>query len=99
VAAICPLEWSPARILEQVRRAGWITLEGLAPALLAIAVHQQRVSGSRRQRRSAARAIRRLASARHRRGLGVALLGPDGAGKSTLIAGIQQTFIFPVRPV
>jgi len=34
-----------------------------------------------------------------RRGLSVALLGPDGAGKSTLARGIQHSFIFPVRVV
>ena len=36
---------------------------------------------------------------RHRFGLGVALLGPDGAGKSTLAQGIGDTFHFPVRVV
>jgi thymidylate kinase len=34
-----------------------------------------------------------------RRGLSVALLGPDGAGKSTLAAGLQTSFVFPVRSV
>jgi thymidylate kinase len=29
----------------------------------------------------------------------VALLGPDGAGKSTLANGIEQSFVFPVRQV
>jgi thymidylate kinase len=31
--------------------------------------------------------------------MGVALLGPDGAGKSTLATGIQDTFPFPVCQV
>jgi len=31
--------------------------------------------------------------------MSVALLGPDGAGKSTLAAGIQERFVFPVRQV
>ena len=32
-----------------------------------------------------------------RRGLGVAVLGPDGAGKTTLIEGLRGTLPFPVR--
>jgi glycosyltransferase involved in cell wall biosynthesis/thymidylate kinase len=36
---------------------------------------------------------------RPRRGLSVALLGPDGAGKSTLVEGIRRTFSLPVRSV
>ena len=34
-----------------------------------------------------------------RRGLSVALLGPDGVGKSTLVAGLTQTYPLPVRTV
>lgn len=44
--------------------------------------------------------IRRLLTAAipvRRRGLSVALLGPDGAGKTTLAAGIGRSFYFPVR--
>ncbi len=37
------------------------------------------------------------AAPRQARGLSVALLGPDGAGKSTLAAGIQQSFQVPAR--
>jgi thymidylate kinase len=51
----------------------------------------------------AGRRLRRLpatlAEARLRRGIGLALLGPDGAGKSTLAAGIENTFPLPVRRV
>ena len=36
---------------------------------------------------------------RPRRGLSVALLGPDGAGKSTLVEGISRTFRLPVRSI
>ena len=34
-----------------------------------------------------------------RRGISVALLGPDGAGKTTLAGEIDNSFIFPVRRV
>jgi thymidylate kinase len=40
-----------------------------------------------------------LVKARAYRGLSVAVLGPDGAGKTTLIKDIQEAFILPVRPV
>jgi len=36
-------------------------------------------------------------TALRRRGLRVALLGPDGAGKSTLTAALGEDFYFPVR--
>jgi thymidylate kinase len=45
------------------------------------------------------RAAERPLQAWSRRGIGVALLGPDGAGKSTLARGIESSFYFPVRCV
>jgi thymidylate kinase len=45
------------------------------------------------------RAVERPLQAWSRRGISVALLGPDGAGKSTLARGIQSSFYFPVRCV
>lgn len=45
------------------------------------------------------RAGERPLQAWSRRGISVALLGPDGAGKSTLAKGIQSSFYFPVRCV
>jgi thymidylate kinase len=48
---------------------------------------------------TAGRLLARLATAGRRRGLSVAILGPDGAGKSTLAAGIVRTFPLPVAQV
>jgi thymidylate kinase len=45
------------------------------------------------------RTVERPLQAWSRRGLSVALLGPDGAGKSTLAQGVEQSFCFPVRRV
>src|SRR5947208_14851621 len=45
------------------------------------------------------RLMDKLWDLRRRRGLSIALLGPDGAGKSTLAMGIQHSFVFPVRLV
>jgi thymidylate kinase len=53
-------------------------------------------------RRGRDRVLRKLSRGvrpRSPRGLTVALLAPDGAGKSTLAAGIQERFAFPVRLV
>jgi thymidylate kinase len=45
------------------------------------------------------RAAERPLQAWSRRGASVALLGPDGAGKSTVADGIESRFCFPVRRV
>ncbi|HEU5438895.1 MAG TPA: glycosyltransferase family 9 protein [Ktedonobacterales bacterium] len=99
-AMACPEGWNAARLVESVRHGAWDTLAGLAPALRA---------GWRRREPARAwwwstanRSLRLVESplVRLRRpGLSVALLGPDGAGKSTLAAEIQRTFHFPVRSV
>jgi hypothetical protein len=49
--------------------------------------------------RSAQRVVGYLRLARHRWGVSVALLGPDGAGKTTLAAAIANDFGLPVRRV
>jgi thymidylate kinase len=45
------------------------------------------------------RTIEQPLQAWSRRGVSVALLGPDGAGKSTLASAIQSSFYFPVRSI
>jgi thymidylate kinase len=103
LATICPPGWNPERIRASVAAADWDSLERLAPMLVAAArrLRRRRPSGSAlvRLRAWATHALHFMMTARHQRGLGVALLGPDGAGKSTLLAGIQESFIFPVRPM
>jgi thymidylate kinase len=48
---------------------------------------------------AAARVLDRLAAVRRPRGLSVAILGPDGAGKSTLADGLASSFPLPVVQV
>ncbi|HUS14097.1 MAG TPA: hypothetical protein VM536_03670, partial [Chloroflexia bacterium] len=73
--------------------AGWVTLR-VRPA------DPGRGRGHWADRvRRAARRLRARGSLLPRRGLSVALLGPDGAGKSTLAAGITGTFYFPVEQI
>lgn len=49
--------------------------------------------------RTVLRRSTKLLTLLRRRGLSVALLGPDGAGKSTLAAGLLRSFVFPTRAV
>jgi thymidylate kinase len=46
---------------------------------------------------SAKARTRRIHALMRRRGPRIALLGPDGAGKSTLAAALESSFFFPVR--
>ena len=98
VDMLSPAGWSAARIIDAAERGDWAALRDLAPSLAtswrrhwwidvrhrAIASHFWRACG---------KWLRLI----YRRGLSVALLGPDGAGKSTLAAGIESSFYFPVR--
>jgi thymidylate kinase len=94
VTAHCPAGWDAARVLTTARAADW-------PALVALGA---RLPGRARVSQRAAalgRGLRRLAAdvGRTRRGLSVAVLGPDGAGKSTLTQGIAASFGLPARVV
>jgi thymidylate kinase len=88
-----------ADLLDACRTGDWQTLDRLIPGLVEQAVWQSRGGVARRTIRFAQRLRRRLTNARVGKGMSVALLGPDGAGKSTLAAGIQERFVFPVRQV
>jgi thymidylate kinase len=88
-----------AELLRACRAEDWTRLEQLRPTLLDAC---RRSAGSgvamrvgRLLRRMPAGISEMMAS----RGLGVALIGPDGAGKSTLAAGLEATFPLPVRQV
>lgn len=100
----------PASIVERIPEAA-ATLEGMRTAIVAHAWDQVadrllRLRAIRdrqdRTRGWARRPLERLLSA-HRawahRGVSVALLGPDGAGKSTLAAALHSRVFFPVRVI
>jgi thymidylate kinase len=99
IAAACPHAWSLARIKGLATECNWEELEQFAPALRVSWMQRQRIHNWQIIRKKISRRVDRLLSLSDRRGLSVALLGPDGAGKSTLIAGIRKSFIFPVRTV
>jgi thymidylate kinase len=85
-------------VVDAVRRGDWNALEGLVPSLVERCI-RMRPPLSRRVAPFFRRLPGRLRAARLSRGMSVALLGPDGAGKSTLAAGLEREFVFPVRTV
>jgi thymidylate kinase len=92
---VCPPGWTAERILDGARQGEWQTLEGFGPALAAAWLRHPRLGAPLR------RLTRRLSVAlgERRSGLAVALLGPDGCGKSTLSARVAQGYYFPTRSV
>ncbi len=99
VEGVCPRGWTPARIAEATGRGDWNALEGLAPILRAQWMRRRPFGSGRLLIHRGWRALVGLVSLAwwRRRGLSVALLGPDGAGKSTLAESLQRSCVFPVR--
>ena len=91
VGRICPPGWDARRVIETAAAGGWEALVALGQEL------PRRATAARpiRTRISAlGRGLGRLGTTALRmrggRGFSVALLGPDGAGKSTLSAGLAE---------
>lgn len=100
VASACPSGWSRARLLEYVTRGEWSELVRVAPALAAGWRHRHPFASRWRAAVNRTSRLPETALLRLRqRGMSVALLGPDGAGKSTLAANIMLSYYFPVRSV
>jgi hypothetical protein len=100
VESLCPPDWSADRIVAAARRSEWASLSRLAPALAAAWRERRRRDVRRRAIanklwRWSGKALR----VSRRQGVKVALLAPDGAGKTTLKNGIERTFYFPVRSI
>jgi thymidylate kinase len=100
VERACPAGWSAARLVSGVKQGDWDGLERLAPSLAAAWWrHEPLAARLGRLLRAGLGLPAALLNRRRRRGLSVALLGPDGAGKSTLAAGVARSFFAPVRTV
>lgn len=95
---MCPPGWTPEALLDAVRDGAW---EDLIEFGAILEVRWRRSAAAVVRRRTLVNGIWRQAGRflkpRHRRGLGVAVLAPDGAGKSTLVSGLSDEFYFPVR--
>ncbi len=92
VTAHCPSGWDAARVLAVARDGDW-------PALVALGAQLPGRATAAGRAAALGRGLRRLATGRPRRGLSVAVLGPDGAGKSTLTRGIADSVGLPARVV
>lgn len=95
-ARACPLAaiaarrgLAPQTVLELVRAGAWEDLERLpvSPPPAPAVASRKRLTGALRAARGRWR----------RRGVGVAVIGPDGAGKSTLVRGLAADLPFPVH--
>ena len=98
-AAHAPAGWAPARVLVSARAGDWSSLVALGRQVRSAG---RALSGpvlATQGRRAAARRMTKLRTLVLEPGLTIALLGPDGAGKSTLAAELARTFYFPVRSV
>ena len=84
------------RIVALVRRGEWEALDALGPSL---ALAWERCDRARTLRRKISqrfwRQMGKLLRRVRRQGLTVALLGPDGAGKSSAAAAVRDAFYFP----
>ena len=99
IEAICPNGWTLGRILAYVSGRDWIVLERMAPSLTAAWKRHHAIAPWEILIRRGLNFLNCLVKVRAYRGLSVAVLGPDGAGKTTLIKDIQESFILPVRTV
>jgi hypothetical protein len=100
VDSFCPPGWSAGSIVAAASRGEWASLAALGAELAAAWRSRQR--GSLRRRTITNTFWRWSGKMRGwsgRRGLRVALVAPDGAGKSTLTKGIEARFYFPARSI
>jgi thymidylate kinase len=94
-----PPGWDAARLVDHIRRQQWAQLALVGRGLQTSWRRQRPLAAARR--RVGHRVLRRLAFlaplAGNGRGRSVALLGLDGAGKSTLARSLRDSFYFPAR--
>jgi thymidylate kinase len=104
LAALVALYWSPAtswpELAARIEAGKWPALLAQGETVAArLAAHNKLGTVGRQIRDRVLRKANRWSGWLRPRARTVALLAPDGAGKSTLAAGIQNSFYFPVRSV
>ena len=95
VAALSSPAWPPRRILRAARSADWESLAAMYPRLLRSWAGAQAGSAMARMATRSAQRLAEKPLVSLSRGMSVALLGPDGAGKSTLASELASGFCFP----
>lgn len=99
VEGVAPQGWPVESIPAMVGEGDWASLNHLGPLFASAWLRQQRTSAwLRRLLNRTLRRLTRLLLLR-RRGVSVALIAPDGAGKSTLAEGLRRSSYFPVASV
>ena len=96
--ANAPSGWDAPRVIELARQGLWASLVALGREVREAGAPPGR-RGARQLRRSALRRLTKLRTAVREPGLSMALLGADGAGKSTMASELGRSFYFPVRSV
>ncbi len=104
LSALLVSYWLPImtwrRLAELIDAQNWAALLADRKAVVArLAGRDKSGTQSRQIRNRILRKLNTWLNARRPRSLTVALLAPDGAGKSTLAASLQQSFYFPVRSI
>jgi len=87
----------PAMLLDAVIHDNWNAVDAAIPICTNAQNAATPSSATARARRAIVNSIDTLMHWRERRGVSVALLGPDGAGKTTLATGICATVPLPSR--
>jgi thymidylate kinase len=96
-SAACGSRETATRIVDAVVQEEWSAAESYAP--ICAAALRPSTRGALRLVAAARRRLSRAWHWRDERGLSVAILGPDGAGKSTLIEGLTAVMPFPTTVV
>jgi thymidylate kinase len=102
VDSLLKANWSPIMswpsLESQVEAGEWKALLAERKTVANFLASRDRLGTiGRRARDKVLRKLNRWASRWRPRALTVALLAPDGAGKSTVVKGVQVSFYFPVR--
>lgn len=90
---------SAGRLLALVRSQSWAALEESRRELVASWRQSRPGSTAVRLSRSADRLRHAVGSLRRPSGIAITIIGPDGAGKTTLAEGLRQRLPFPSRYV
>jgi thymidylate kinase len=93
---IVPVGWNAERMIDCARRRDWTALEKVGADLRTRARAKRRFDSD--PKRAIAEALEHATRPfAPQRGMTVALLAPDGAGKSSVAAGLINSFPLPVR--